>query len=138
MKYMISSRIRHIAATLACAATVGWASGALADGWPSSIAGTWSVVANQTSGQLVISQAGAGTCKRITGTIFGAQIQGSYCPGAGTVTFHRYRNAAKEASQFYRANVSQQQVGRPMRMSGSFATRSDLDSPGEYSFYGTK
>ncbi|WP_159714343.1 hypothetical protein, partial [Geminicoccus flavidas] len=65
MKYTTISRIRNITATLACAATVGWAGGALADGWPASIAGTWNVVANQTSGQLVISQAGAGTCKRI-------------------------------------------------------------------------
>jgi hypothetical protein len=131
-------RLFSIPAACVGSAIMLWSGVALADGWPTSIQGTWNVVANQTAGQLIISQAGAGVCKRITGTIFGSQVQGSYCPGAGTLTFHRYLNANKTASQFYRANLSQQQVNRPLRMAGSFAVRSDLDSPGEYSFYGVK
>lgn len=111
---------------------------ALAADWPTNISGTWSVVANQTEGKLIISQSGSGTCKRIVGTIFGGPIQGSYCPGAGTLTFHRYRNEAPIAGQFYRANLSAPLAGKPLRMSGSFATRTDVELPGEFSFYGTK
>ena len=97
---------------------------------------TWSVVANQTIGKMILIQSGAGTCKVITGSMLGRPVQGTYCPGAGTLNFHRYPNSAGTAYQWYRANLSW--TGPILRMGGSFAVRSDLEGPGEYSFYGTK
>src|SRR5688500_11212578 len=125
-----------IAAGAMCIGTMLSSGVAHADGWPLSIAGTWRVVANQTSGLLIINQVGAGVCKRIVGTIFGSPVEGSYCPGAGTVTFHRYLNAAKVANQFYQAQLSVDSAVD--HMGGSFGVRTDIGSPGEYSFFGSK
>lgn len=128
--------------TMASAILCGTAlltSPAAADWWPASIAGTWNIVADQSVGQLIINQpASAHPCKPITGTILGQPLQGFYCPGSGRITFFRYQANSKTADEFYSANLSDAIAGQPLRMAGSFATRSDLDPPGEYAFYGTK
>ena len=114
---------------------------AFADGWPANIEGEWNVVANQTSGIMTISQSGdPGQCSPIKGQIIGAPLLGFYCPASGRITFHRFSDFSgkKEAYQFYAGNLAWEQAGQPMHMAGSFATRSDLENPGEYSFYGTK
>jgi hypothetical protein len=57
---------------------------AMADGWPVSVVGTWSVLANQSAGTLSITSQGAtGNCRSITGTILGKPIVGFYCPFSG-------------------------------------------------------
>ncbi len=106
---------------------------ALADGWPLSVLGNWSVLANQSAGTLSItSQGSIGDCRPITGTIFGNSIVGFYCPFSGRI--HFLRNSGTTTFQDYTGNVSQ--AGLTLHMGGIFA--SDLGSFGEYSFSGTK
>lgn len=107
---------------------------ALADGWPVSVLGNWSVLANQSPGILSITSQGAvGNCRAITGTIFGGNpIAGFYCPFSGRI--HFLRNSAGATFQDYTGNVSQ--TGLTLHMGGTFA--SDLGSFGEYSFQGSK
>ena len=107
---------------------------ALADGWPLSVLGRWSVLANSVSGTLAITSQGAGDCQPIAGTIFGNPIKGFYCPHSGRI--HFLRNASNGITiQDYTANLSQAAV-LPLHMGGTFA--SDLGAFGEYNFSGTK
>jgi hypothetical protein len=106
---------------------------AMADGWPLSVLGNWSVLANQSAGTLSItSQGSIGDCRPITGTIFGNTMVGFYCPFSGRI--HVLRNSGATTIQDYTANVSQ--AGPVLHMGGTFA--SDLGSFGEYNFSGTK
>jgi hypothetical protein len=108
---------------------------AAAGGWPASVAGTWSVTANQTVGAMAINQpASAALCKPINGTILGSQLRGFYCPGSGRIAFHRL-GASGSIFQYYAGNLSQLIAGRPLRIGGNF---SDLNDPGEYSFTAIK
>ncbi len=104
----------------------------MADGWPLSVVGNWSVVANQSFGTLSITSQGLGDCQPIKGTIFGNTIVGFYCPHSGRI--HFLRNNGATTIQDYTANVSQ--TGTTLRMGGTFA--SDLGAFGEYNFSGTK
>ena len=81
----------------ACAA-IGLGTGsAHANGWPTSVVGSWNVQANQSALVLRISTQAAGSgCVAITGTITdlasGGQsnnIQGFFCPLSGRVSFLR-------------------------------------------------
>ncbi|HEY8033933.1 MAG TPA: hypothetical protein VIF02_16565 [Methylocella sp.] len=105
---------------------------AMADGWPLSVLGNWSVVANQSAGTLSITSQGLGDCQPIKGTIFGNSIVGFYCPHSGRI--HFLRNNGATTIQDYTANVSQ--AGPTLRMGGVFD--SDLGAFGEYNFSGTK
>jgi hypothetical protein len=107
---------------------------AIADSWPSSVQGTWSVVANQSTGTLSITQSTTPlNCKAISGSIFGGPIQGFYCPSTGRIVFVR-KNSNGITVQYYQGNLSQ--TGSTLRIGGSF---SSLDASfGEYSFYATK
>ena len=106
---------------------------AMADGWPVSVLGNWSVLGNQSVGTLSITtQAATGDCRPITGTIYGNTMVGFYCPFSGRI--HFLRNSGATTIQDYTANVSQ--AGPVLHMGGTFA--SDLGSFGEYNFSGTK
>ncbi len=86
---------------------------------PASVAGTWETAADQTTGALVITQsATAAVCKPISGTIFGGQIQGYYCPAEGRILFARLNNNGS-AFQFYEGHVSRD--GVVVYIGGSFA-----------------
>lgn len=123
----------------ACFGSLLWASAAYADGWPASVQGNWSVVANQSSGTLSITQPSSSlNCKPISGYIFATSstIQGFYCPASGRISFAR-RNSSGVPYQYYQGNLSQ--TGNTLRIGGSFAVfNSSGGSLGEYSFYGTK
>jgi hypothetical protein len=106
---------------------------ALADGWPLSVLGSWSVLANQSSGTLSITSQGTGNCQKITGTIFGNAMVGFYCPFSGRIHFLR-NNSSGITIQDYTANLSQNVS--PLRMGGTFA--SDLGAFGEYNFQASK
>ncbi len=104
---------------------------ALADGWPASVAGTWSVLGNQSSGLLVItSQGGTGNCRPIAGTIYGNSIQGFYCPFSGRIHFLRKLPGTNTTFQVWAGNLSQ--LGTPLHTGGVFS--SDLDTFGEYNW----
>ncbi|MBD2448615.1 hypothetical protein H6G76_15930 [Nostoc sp. FACHB-152] len=135
----MKSNIMKSAALAVCLGSLSWAGLARADGWPISIAGTWSIVANQSPGVLVINQPSSSlNCRPITGTIYGTdQIQGFYCPFSGRISFARLRNGV--AIQNYQGNLSVVQSGSPLRLGGSFSViNSTGGSPGEYNFSGTK
>jgi hypothetical protein len=106
---------------------------ALADGWPLSVGGNWSIIANQSPGTLSITSQGAtGDCQSVAGTIFGDPIAGFYCPHSGRIRF--LRNSSRITIQDYTADLSF--AGSPLHMGGTFA--SDLGGFGEYNFQGLK
>lgn len=120
-------------AAAVCFGSLLWGGAAYADGWPSSVAGNWSVVANQTTGTLSITQPASNqSCQPITGTLLGEPIQGFYCPSSGRIAFLR-KNANGITYQHYQGNLAQ---GGPERIGGSFTAFGN--SSGEYSFYATK
>jgi hypothetical protein len=122
---------------------------AWADGWPSSVAGTWTVIGNQSSGSLVISQyagAAGSQCKPIRGTIYGVDaIEGFYCPQSGRIVFNRYLGTTTTPKQNWSGNLSVFVQGQPLRIGGLFAsvrhnnTSGTLGgSLGEYNFSAVK
>jgi hypothetical protein len=98
---------------------------ALADGWPTSVLGTWSVTGNHTSGKLIITSQGSGQCQPISGTILSDPMHGFYCPQSGRIHFLR-TPVNIGATQDYTGNLSQASVGLPLLIGGTFAS----DGPG--------
>ncbi len=118
---------------------------AMADGWPLSIVGNWSIIGNQHAGSLVIAtQSAVGHCRRITGTIYPGTavshpIEGFYCPFSGRLQFVRKLPANNDTLQVWTGNVSQD--GVVDRMGGTFTSVSTAlggGSLGEYNFQGAK
>jgi hypothetical protein len=111
---------------------------AAADGWPSSIVGSWSVLGNFASGTLTISgQGSSGQCQFIVGTIYTDNIQGFYCPGSGRIQFIRKRTDNNDTVQVWTGNVSQ--ASSILHMAGTFTSVDpNGGSPGEYSFNANK
>jgi hypothetical protein len=109
---------------------------ALAAGWPTSVVGTWSVLGNQSPGLLQITfEFNTGGCGPISGTIYGNNIQGFYCPSSGRIHFLRKLSGTNVTFQAWTGNLSQ--VGPTLHMGGVFSDV--LDSPlGEYNFQATK
>lgn len=121
-------------AIAACFGSLLWGSAAYADGWPASVAGSWSVVGNQTSGTLSITQpASSLNCRPISGTIYGDSLQGFYCPSSGRIVFVR-KDTNGITFQHYQGNLSQS--GTTLRIGGSFSSLNG--AYGEYNFYATK
>ena len=82
---------------------------ALADGWPTSVAGNWDIVGNHSPGTLnITSQGNAGDCQPIGGTIYNDSIHGFYCPHSGRIHFIRSNGGG--AFEVFSGNLSQ--VGR--------------------------
>jgi hypothetical protein len=108
---------------------------ALADGWPTSVLGTWSVTANHATGKLLITtQGSSGDCQVISGTILGDPMHGFYCPQSGRIHFLRTKSGA--TIQDYTGNLSQDLAGLPLLMAGTWA--SDGGSFGEYNWSASK
>ncbi len=108
---------------------------------PISILGNWSIVGNQSIGQLIITaQGAAGTCRAIAGTAFANPMQGIYCPATGRIQFLRKNAANNDTYQVYTGNVGDAVAGLPMRMAGTFTSQSAaLGGPlGEYNFFANK
>jgi hypothetical protein len=88
---------------------------ALADGWPTSVAGNRSVIGNLSAGVLSITQyagAAASQCKPIRGTIYGVDaIEGFYCPQGGRISFQRYLGQTTTPKQYWSGNLSQLVTG---------------------------
>ncbi len=125
------------------ALVAGSANIAMADGWPISVLGNWSIIGNQHIGTLhIATQAAAGNCRRITGTAYPGTaaanpIEGFYCPFSGRIQFVRKQPANNDTMQVWTGNVSQD--GAVDRMGGTFtAVASGGGSLGEYNFQGSK
>ncbi|MDZ8189433.1 MAG: hypothetical protein RMX96_31925 [Nostoc sp. ChiSLP02] len=136
----MKNNFKTYTAIAVCCGTLSWGSSAYADGWPTSVAGTWSVVANQSTGSLVISQPTSTlNCKPISGTIFSTTaIEGFYCPSSGRIAFVR-KLANNFPYQYYQGNLSQ--TGSILRIGGSFSAflkNGSGGSLGEYNFSASK
>lgn len=113
---------------------------------PSSVTGRWSIIGNQHSGYLDLSQlTGTATCRDLLGTIYtgtsaSGAVKGFYCPSTGRMAFSR-KNASGVEIQTWVGNVSDAVSGLPLRMGGTFQA---LDAAagsgpvGEYHFQGQK
>ena len=128
---------------LALSATFAYS--AMADGWPLSVVGSWSIIGNQHIGLLnIVSQAAVGNCRRITGTAYPGTalahpIEGFYCPFSGRIQFVRKQPASNDTLQVWTGNVSQD--GVVDRMGGTLTSVSSAlggGSLGEYNFQGSK
>ncbi len=127
------------------ALSAGLANNAMADGWPLSVLGNWSIIGNQHVGTLSITaQAAAGNCRRISGIVYPGTpvahpIEGFYCPFSGRIQFVRKQPASNDTLQVWTGNVSQD--GVVDRMGGTFTSVSTAlggGSLGEYNFQGSK
>lgn len=136
-----------------CASVLLSAGVAMADGWPASVAGNWSVVGNQHVGAVpnglnIVQFAGAAgsQCKPIRGLIYGVDnIEGFYCPGSGRIAFMRYNGNSTDPKQHWIGNLSQLVAGQPLRIGGTFTATDHNNvagtsggSLGEYNFYAVK
>lgn len=122
------------------ALSAGSANFAMADGWPISVVGNWSIIGNQSIGTLSIAtQSSTGHCRRITGAVFVDPIEGFYCPFSGRIQFVRKALFNNDTKQVWTGNVSQD--GAVDRMGGTFTSVSVAlggGSLGEYNFQGSK
>lgn len=124
----LSSKKRLISFALLTAG-IALVSAAQADGWPTTVAGSWTIVANQTHSTLLLTQgtAGAGAqCLPIEGSAFADSVHGFYCPGSGRISFRR-----GTSDQTYIGNLSQ--AGTTNRMAGTWESLGG--DFGEYNFY---
>src|SRR3954451_14005105 len=128
----------------ACAA-VGLGSGsAHANGWPTSVLGSWNVRANQSALVLRISTQAAGSgCVEITGTTTDVtaggvinNVQGFYCPLSGRVSFLRKNAQTNDTFQAYVGNLSI--TGNKNYMGGTFLQEDVSGNLGEYNFQASK
>lgn len=132
-------RTGTILAALAAVATMG--SARAAQQWPASLAGFVGVgQSNETSLTIRIkTQAAAGTCKTITGTMVDLNstridtIDGFYCPGSGRISFLRILPGKSAGFQAYLGNVSEAVSGN-VAVAGVFAENSNNGALGEYPF----
>lgn len=122
------------------ALSASFANTAMADGWPLSVVGGWSIIGNHHIGLLnIVSQAAVGNCRRITGTVYAHPIEGFYCPFSGRIQFVRKQPASNDTLQVWTGNVSQD--GVVDRMGGTLTSVSSAlggGSLGEYNFQGSK
>jgi predicted secreted Zn-dependent protease len=111
-----------------------------ADSYPASVVGNWSVTGNLSVGTLSITSQGApttGKCPAIAGTIYGATLQGFYCPGSGRI--HFVRKLANNATiQAWTGQLSDS--GPVLRMGGVFSSVDVFHGGnlGEYNFQAQK
>jgi hypothetical protein len=117
------------------------ASAAYADGWPTSIQGTWSIIGNQSNGGIVSITQPSSTldCQPISGSTSGnwgaATIKGFYCPKSGRINFIRVFN--NNPIQSFQGNLSTN--ASTLYMGGTFAILDPIGgSLGEYNFSASK
>ena len=111
---------------------------AAADGSPSSVVGSWSILSNFAPGTLNISsQSNSGQCQFITGTVYGDPMQGFYCVNSGRIQFVRKRPDNNDTIQIWTGNLSQ--AGSTLHMGGTFSVVDPAGgSFGEYNFNADK
>ena len=122
---------------------------ALADGWPASVAGTWTVIGANAEGTLTITQSSGtstSTSKPIRGFIYNTDnIEGFYNPSSGRIAFIRFDRKTYVAKQFWSGNLTQSVTGKVLRIGGTLTvfrhnniTGTIGGSLGEYNFSAIK
>jgi len=108
-----------------------------AEGWPASVAGTWTVVGANTEGTMVITQSNAPSgshCCPINVVLYGADnCEGWYNPSSGRILFIRYYKKTSTAIQFWSGNLTIYSAGKPLRIGGGhggFPARRERREPG--------
>jgi hypothetical protein len=111
-------------------ATVMTAGAAMAQTYPTSIVGTWTIYANNTQAFTftVQAQSSDSPCAQITGTFSNDILLGYYCPATGAVSFERNASNSGVTFQVYTGSVSW--AGSTTYLTGSFANYDDVDSNG--------
>jgi hypothetical protein len=123
--------------------TVISAGAAFAQSYPTSIVGTWTILANNTQPFTftVQAQSSDAPCAQITGVLGATNdtLLGYYCPATGAVSFER--NASNTGVTFQVFTGSLSWTGTTTQMTGSFANYDDVDNSGNdvgaYSFSAT-
>jgi len=124
-----------IATLVAAMIALGLFAGSAMAAYPTSIAGTWTVQANQSTGTMNITQGLIGTCRALSGNLGGTALVGFYCPTTGRFNFERTINGV--TIQYYSGNVSQ--IGSHLFMGGIFGVPITSGGPlGEYNFSAVK
>jgi hypothetical protein len=124
-------------------ATVLTAGAAMAQAYPTSLIGTWAIVANNTQGLTftVQAQSSDSPCAQITGVLGDTNdiVLGYYCPATGAVSFERNASDTGVTFQVYTGSLST--TGSTLRMTGSFSDYDNVDGNGNdvgaYSFSAT-
>lgn len=136
------SRVKSFILAFALACTVAGASGTALAAPPASVAGTvWTLLGNRDFEQLTIDTQsgpgapGAATCRRITGTLSGAQIIGWYCPATGRIHFRHNNKPTHATVRVFTGNVSDDMPGAVLYMGGTMAIdNAAFGDLGEYNF----
>ena len=133
--------IKYLALVAAVSIVAGTAHAA--SPFPSKVVGTWNGGANEDQVTVSItSQASAGNCRQIAGTLVdnteggSSDILGFYCPATGRIAFRRANTGATAAFQNYTANLSVK--GSTVYMGGVFSENATAANVGEYPFYAAK
>jgi len=111
-------------------ATVITAGAAFAQSYPTSIVGTWTIIANNTHDFkfTVQTQSSDSHCAQITGTFSTDSLLGYYCPATGLVSIERNASNSGVTFQVYTGSLST--TGSTLRMTGSFANYDNVDNNG--------
>jgi hypothetical protein len=112
---------------------------ALAQSFPTSVVGTWTIRANDTElfTFTVASQSSDTPCAQITGTIGAPSdaLVGYYCPATGAVSFLRDSSNTGATYQVFSGQVSWAGSGNPdTQMTGNFSNYAGGDNTGAFAF----
>jgi hypothetical protein len=132
--------------TLLCAfgiVTTMAAGAAQAQSYPTSLVGTWTILANNTQPFTftVQAQSSGSPCAQITGVLGATNdtLLGYYCPATGVVSFERNASATGVTFQVYNGALSTE--GSTLYMTGNFSNYDNVDDNGNdvgaYSFEAT-
>lgn len=127
---------------LALAAAAWLGAGASFAAPPANLAGTtWTVQANRSSEQLVISHQGgpgapgAQTCRVIVATIGIAPVRGWYCAATGRIHLLHKNLDSGLTVRVFSGHVSDEVIGQPLYMAGTLAIHNAVFGDlGEYNF----
>jgi hypothetical protein len=130
----MNNLFKTMAATAAVLAVTGGA--AMAQAYPTSVVGTWTIRANDTQPFTVTvsSQSSDAPCAAISG-VMGAPndaIAGYYCPATGGVSF--LRNSAQTGATYQVFTGQLSWVGRKTYVTGSFSNFAGGVDTGSYGF----
>jgi hypothetical protein len=109
---------------------------------PATVVGTWTLLVDQTSTTLEITNQGGpgnGVCRVILGTIGVAPVRGYYCPPTGHFHFLHNNIASGATARTFTGSVTDAIGGNPAHMAGTFNVMNVAFGPfGEYPFSGVR
>jgi hypothetical protein len=121
-------------------ATVTLCAGNAVAAAPTTVVGTWSLLTNQSFGQLIVTNQGVlGICKVILGSVNGADMNGWYCPATGRIHFYHKNAVTHLPIKIYDGYVADRISGSPDRIGGTYVSDyAPIQPYGEYPFSAMK